>query len=144
MKKIIYKIKYLVVFISTFLMGIFVNAQGLDPNTVTGMKSPTEQLGRSAGFDVANISTSSIGGIMAKVISAFLTLLAIIFIVLIILAGYNWMTAGGEEQKVTKAKDTIQKAVIGLIIIMSAYAITAFVFRNLPDGGGAGFGGVPL
>ncbi len=76
-----------------------------------------------------------IGSLAKIVIEAFLGLLAIIFIVLIIIGGYGWMMAGGDESKVTKAKDTIQQAIIGLIITVSAYAITYFVFNALPWGG---------
>lgn len=76
--------------------------------------------------------------IINTVIQAFLGLLGIIFLVLIIYAGYNWMTAQGDEEKVTKAKDTLQRAVIGLIIITVAYSITFFVFSSLPGGSGEG------
>ena len=78
---------------------------------------------------------------LSQLITVFLSLLGVIFIILIILAGYNWMTAGGEEEKVNKAKQMIYRAIIGLIIIMSAYAITYFVFTNLPAGtsGGGSF-----
>lgn len=79
--------------------------------------------------------STGLADIIQIVISAFLGLLGIIFIVLIIYAGYNWMTAGGEEEKVSKAKDTLTRAVIGLIIIIAAYSITYFVFSNLPGGG---------
>lgn len=72
--------------------------------------------------------------IVAYVVSAFLGLLGIIFLVLIIYAGYNWMTAQGDEEKVTLAKNTLTRAIIGLIIIVAAYAITYFVFSSLPDG----------
>jgi amino acid transporter len=77
------------------------------------------------------------GSFVASLIKAFLGILGIIFIILIIYAGYNWLTAGGEEEKVRKAKDTIKRAVIGLIIIAASYAITAFVFKNLPSGTGS-------
>lgn len=79
---------------------------------------------------------NSLAGIIQIAISAFLGLLGIIFIVLIIYAGYNWMTAGGDEEKVTLAKQTLARAVIGLIIIIAAYSITYFVFNALPGGGG--------
>ncbi|MDO8668005.1 MAG: pilin [bacterium] len=79
---------------------------------------------------------NSLAGIIQVAISAFLGLLGIIFIVLIIYAGFNWMTARGEEEKVTLAKETLVRAVIGLIIIIGAYSITYFVFSNLPGGGG--------
>ena len=86
---------------------------------------------------------TTLAGIVAIAIKAFLGLLGIIFLVLIIYAGYEWMTAQGDEEKVTKAKDTLSRAVIGLIIIIAAYSITYFVFNALPGGGGGG-GGIPI
>jgi len=77
---------------------------------------------------------TSLAGIVATVVKAFLGLLGIIFLVLIIYAGFEWMTAQGDEKKVDKAKDTLTRAVIGLIIIIAAYSITYFVFTSLPGG----------
>jgi cytochrome bd-type quinol oxidase subunit 2 len=94
------------------------------------IKKDAEALAASAGLN----SSLTIGGIMGVIIQSFLGLLGIIFLVLVIYAGYNWMTARGEEEKVTKAKDTIMRAIIGLIIIIAAYGITYFVFNALPDG----------
>jgi uncharacterized membrane protein YwzB len=68
-----------------------------------------------------------IGGI----IQIFLSLLAAIFVVLLILGGYYWMTARGNEEGVKKAKETITNAVIGLVIILLSYAITKFVVTGL-------------
>ena len=90
---------------------------------------------------VVPAGNNSMTGIVATVIQAFLGLLGIIFLVLIIYAGYEWMTAQGDEEKVTKAKDTLQRAIIGLIIIIVAYSITFFVFSSLPDGEGGGGNG---
>jgi preprotein translocase subunit SecG len=83
---------------------------------------------------------NSISQNASLIITAFLGLLAIIFIILIILAGYNWMTANGDDSKVTKVKDTIQKAVIGILIIGLAYGITQFVFTAVPMGGSSAVG----
>jgi hypothetical protein len=69
--------------------------------------------------------------IVAEVIQIFLSFLALIFIILIILAGYKWMMARGDEGKVTEALNQIQHAVIGLLIILAAYAVTYFVFNTL-------------
>ncbi len=95
-----------------------------------GMKTYEEKFRGAAGFS----SETSIEWIVRAVIEGFLILLSLIFIILIIIAGYNWMTAAGEENKVTKAKDTIRRAIIGLIIIIAAYGITYFVFNILPWG----------
>jgi magnesium-transporting ATPase (P-type) len=68
--------------------------------------------------------------IVGTVVNAFLGLLGVIFIILIISAGYNWMTAAGNEEKVTKAKDTMTRAIIGLIIVVGAFAIWYFIDYN--------------
>jgi len=82
---------------------------------------------------------NNLSSIVQTVISALLGLLGIIFLVLIIYAGFNWMTAQGDEEKVTTAKDTLTRAIIGLVIITMAYAITFFVFTYmLPAGDGGG------
>lgn len=65
--------------------------------------------------------------IAGQVVRAGLTLVGTIFFILMFYAGYLWMTARGEEQKVEKARNIILAAIIGLVIVVSAYAITIFV-----------------
>lgn len=69
--------------------------------------------------------------IIARIISLSLGLLGTIALVLIIYSGFQWMTAGGNDDKVTEAKKRLGYAIIGLIIILSAYAITDFVVRSI-------------
>ncbi|NUM25908.1 MAG: hypothetical protein HUU49_04850 [Candidatus Buchananbacteria bacterium] len=69
--------------------------------------------------------------IVGKVIGAFLSIFGIIFMVLIIFGGYKWMMASGREEEISKAKATIRSAVIGLIIVLAAYAITFFITNAL-------------
>ncbi len=64
-------------------------------------------------------------------IITFFTILGLLFLGLMLYGGYNWMTAMGEEEKVTKAKETIIPAVIGLGILIAAYAITTFVISTI-------------
>lgn len=96
-------------------------------------KEITDNLGKFSGttgpYQAATKTTMS--EIIGSAINVFLSLLGVIFIVLIIYAGYNWMTAGGDEEKVKKAQDTIKKAVIGLIIIVSSYAIWNFILYKV-------------
>jgi len=54
-----------------------------------------------------------------------------IFLILTVYAGFLYLTARGEEEKVTHAKETLQRGVIGLIIISAAYAIATFVIGAL-------------
>jgi amino acid transporter len=69
--------------------------------------------------------------IIARIINIALGLLGTIFIVIMIFAGFEWMTAGGNEDKTGEAKKRITAAVIGLAIVLSAYAITNFVVKEL-------------
>ena len=101
---------------------LFVSAQGLkDAGNVLNQIANPSQTGLSG-----DLATT-----VATVIKAVLALVGTVFLVLTIYAGILWMTAQGEEEKVTKAKEIIKASVIGLVIIMSAYAITYFVTSKL-------------
>ena len=74
-----------------------------------------------------------IGGI----INIALGLLGIILVVLVVYAGFLWMTAAGDKEKVTKAKEIITRAVIGIIIVVAAYAISEYVISAITTAAGA-------
>lgn len=88
----------------------------------------------------ANMGSVSIGYLVARIIQIVLSLLAIIFLILIIIAGFRWMTANGNEEVVKKAVGAMKTAIIGLVVILSAYAITYFVLNYLPFTGGGPMG----
>jgi len=120
---------YLTFLSVSFLVTKITNAKLLD--NAGPMQKQADTLRIEAGIQSATMG-GGVGDIAQYVISAFLSLLAIIFVILVIIAGYNWMIAAGDESKVSYAKETIKRALIGLIIIAAAYAITAFVFQNIP------------
>jgi len=68
---------------------------------------------------------------VAKIIRIVLGFLGTIAVILVIYAGFMWMTSSGNEDKVTKAKNILKAAVIGLVIILSAFAITSFIINKL-------------
>ena len=113
----------LVFFSLLLLMPVAVSAQwGAAKTNLTKVANPT---GLEANLDVS----------IATVISGTLALVGTIFLILTIYAGILWMTASGNEDKVTKAKNIITAAIIGLVITMAAYAITSFVTNRLSGGG---------
>jgi len=65
----------------------------------------------------------------ARIIKGALTFVGTIFVILTLYAGYTWMTAGGNDEKVEKAKKLLVNSVIGLIVVLSAYSITWFAVR---------------
>ncbi|MFA6130815.1 MAG: hypothetical protein WC730_00940 [Patescibacteria group bacterium] len=77
-------------------------------------------------------ATQDIGSFVgARIISPLLGILGVIFLVLTIYAGVIWMTAGGEKTHVKKAQDILVNSVIGLLIVIAAYALTQFVLTML-------------
>jgi hypothetical protein len=66
---------------------------------------------------------------IGSIIQTFLGLLGIIFIVMVIYAGFLRMTASGEAEKVQKSNQMITAAIIGLLIVLGAYTITTFILN---------------
>jgi hypothetical protein len=67
------------------------------------------------------------------IIIVVLDLLALLAVILIIYAGFTWMTAAGNDDQVEKAQDTLKAAVIGLIIILAAWALTVYIIGKVED-----------
>lgn len=74
---------------------------------------------------------SSIIAIVARLINYSLVILGILFVGLLVMSGYQWMTAGGNQEQVEKAQSRMKNAIIGLVIVLSSWAITEFVFYKI-------------
>lgn len=70
------------------------------------------------------------------IILAVFSILGVVLLFLILYAGFLWMTAMGDPKKVTKATDILKESVIGLIILLSAYAISFTVIRTITAASG--------
>lgn len=92
------------------------------------LNSALDHLGESG--QKAGTSQTDLATVVGSGIRAALTLVGLIFLVLMVYAGYLWMTARGETDQVDKAKNIISAAIIGLVLVMSAYAITVLVTRR--------------
>lgn len=66
-----------------------------------------------------------------SLVKLLMTFLGIIAVVIILLGGFKWMTAAGNEDKVSEAKKLIGAGIIGLVIILSAFLIVNFVVTNV-------------
>lgn len=85
------------------------------------------------GLDDANpgLGDADVKDIVNNIIGVILGFLGLIAVVLILIGGFMWMTAGGNEDRVATGRKYIINGVIGLIIILAAYAIASFVITNL-------------
>ncbi|HTM68498.1 MAG TPA: hypothetical protein VL426_04305 [Candidatus Binatia bacterium] len=79
----------------------------------------------------AGLTSKPLPQLVGSFIAAALGLLGVVLVVLVVYAGFIWMTAQGNEEKIKKAKGMITSAVVGMIIIFAAYAITNFVVDAL-------------
>jgi hypothetical protein len=111
------------------ILGIFLMLGVLLPATFA--------LAQNFGTEAVN---AGLGGVLTsddprvligRIIQIILSLLGVIILGLIIYAGFLWMTSGGEEDKISQAKKIITNAVIGLVVTLSAWAITTFVITRL-------------
>ncbi len=89
----------------------------------------SQDIAQKSGYGSATGSTLS--ETVGQIIRIILGLLGTIFLVLTVYAGVLWMTAAGNEERVTKAMSILKTSVIGLIIIIAAYSITYFVLENV-------------
>lgn len=69
--------------------------------------------------------------IIFNLIKYILAFLGVIAMIVILYAGFNWMTAGGNDEKVGKAKKTLIAGLIGLVIVLLAFAIATFVIQRI-------------
>jgi len=114
--------------------GGVVPATSETPNSGVDNTSNTSNSG--GGSSVVSLSNpldtaASIPGIIGKVINAALGIVGSLALIMFIYGGITWMTAAGNEQNVTKGKNIIIWATLGLVIIFSSYAIVRFVLQAI-------------
>jgi len=82
-------------------------------------------------YENIGLSQNDPRDVVANIIKVVLGFLGTIAVILIIIAGFQWMTAAGNEDKVGKAQKIMTAAVIGLVIVLMAYALSAFVINAI-------------
>ena len=82
-------------------------------------------------INVSDDPGAGIAGIAGAIIYVVLSVLGIIFLALTVYGGWLWMTAAGNQERVSKAKDLLRDAVIGIAIVFTAFAITRFVIDGI-------------
>lgn len=93
----------------------------------------------------------TLGEMIGSLINILLSVAGFVLFFLLIYAGILWMTAGGKDEQVSKAKNILVSSIIGLVIILMSLALSTFVQNALispePDTapsqqtGGGGYNG---
>ena len=80
---------------------------------------------------IIGLGTRDVREVIMVIIQIIMGFLGIIAIIIVLAGGFKWMTAGGNEEKVAEAKKLIIAGVIGLVIVLTAFAIATFVVNSL-------------
>lgn len=121
----------LIIVLAAYSLTLFILPK-IDTTNIGGSDFTKEVAG------VAHLSDTPVGNVIANIVKIVLGFLATIFLVLTVLSGFQWMTAGGNEDQIKSAQGRLKNAIIGLVIVLMAYAITYFIFQQLPFGGSLG------
>lgn len=105
-------------------------------------KSMIKDTAIKAGYAESTTATT-FAEIIGTVIKVALSFVGVIFLALMVYAGYLWMTAQGEEEPIKKAQNIIKSSIIGLIITVGAYSITSFVVPKILERTTGPTGGAP-
>jgi hypothetical protein len=105
-------------------------AQGTYQNSINNMATFANDADLNQGN--ANLEEKII-----SYISIILSFIGLIFLVLIIIAGVKWMTSGGNDNVVNKAKATLKSSIIGLLIVLGAWVISNGIIQIIVNGNGA-------
>jgi hypothetical protein len=81
--------------------------------------------------EVAGLGEEDITVVIGRIIRAVLGFLGVVAVIIIIWGGFLWMTSGGDTDKVSKARKFIIMGIVGLAIVLAAYAIASFVITAL-------------
>lgn len=103
-----------------------VNAAPIEP-----WGTDSETGGEGGIQDTIGLGNKDPRTIAASVINVVLGFLGIVAVVIILLGGFKWMTAAGNEDKVEEAKKLISAGIIGLVIILAAFGIASYVIKSL-------------
>lgn len=122
-----------------WIFTVFINTQNVkaadsslwDLQKQSGMGNDSGSVGEV--FEGPSGETRDVRGIVVSGVRIFLGFLGLYFTVLIILGGFRWMNSRGNEEEVTKAKSQIKNAIIGMIIVIAAYAIAEIVIEFTED-----------
>jgi len=68
---------------------------------------------------------------VGRIIAYALSFLGVVFMILIVYGGYMWLTARGNEEQITKAKDLIKHSIIGMVIVFAAFMVSYFVVDRI-------------
>lgn len=85
----------------------------------------------AACSDNKGTSLTGSNGIIAKAANIIALVAGISAVIIIVISGIMYITSGGDPQSVSRAKNTLIYAVVGLVIVVLARTIITFVLSKI-------------
>ncbi|PIS04871.1 MAG: hypothetical protein COT81_04420 [Candidatus Buchananbacteria bacterium CG10_big_fil_rev_8_21_14_0_10_42_9] len=110
--------------LASFLLFLFIPllVGAEDPLIKGGLEQTIDKV-NEGGDNIPKRAGSDIPEIAGTILNYIASLIGVIMVILILVGGFRWMTAGGNEEKVAGAKKIIISAIDGLLVIFLAYAV---------------------
>lgn len=92
-------------------------ATGVDPNNKDGCTPPEK--------------SPTIEGLIKTIVNVLSWIVGVLAVIMIIYAGFQYVTSGGDSGKISNAKNTLIYAIIGIVIVAFSQAIVFFVLSKV-------------
>ena len=101
----------------------------------TGLNQVQSGLSQTAG-DTGLKTSGDLPTIIGRFVNYMFAVVGVIFMTVTLIGGYFWMTAGGNEEKIGKAKGFIMNGFNGMIVIFLSYALVYTILAALKTASG--------
>lgn len=109
-----------------FLKAAWASAMALAASATPAFAQQTINLKQGAA-GLGNLGELTIGGIISGIIRLLVIVAAVLFFLWLVLGGIKWITSGGDKAKTEEARQQITAALVGLVIVFSAWAIAQLI-----------------
>ena len=79
----------------------------------------------------AGTATGSLMGAIRSIVNAFLTFVAVLAVIFVIIGGFRYIVSQGDDNAQVQARNTILYAVVGIIVIALSAVIINFILNNV-------------
>jgi ketopantoate hydroxymethyltransferase len=96
---------------------------------VIALAQPQMGQGLENFVNETGLTNADITVVISRIVRIVLSFLGLIAVIIIIIGGFQWMTSGGNEEQIGKAKKLMGAGIVGLVIVVLAYAIASFIIN---------------
>lgn len=95
--------------------------------TATPVAAQANKINIGTGAPSATVKDLTIGAVVSTAIKVLVVVAAVLFFFWLVLGGIKWITSGGDKNKTEEARQQITSALVGLVVVFSAWAIAQLI-----------------